>query len=690
MWWNPKAKRNMKFSKSDWSFTTVAILLLFLLSWLLYRDFTAGLDAGDREQVGVLTFKRRTAERKLSGSTLWQGMDASVAVYNLDSIRTSADSEATITLNDGTKIALEDNTMIVLNFVDDQAAVNFEYGSMQAQATGDKDLRVKSGDSEISLSDGDARISGQDNELELEVQKGEATVRKGDQEQQVRENEVAGLDGDDVRVEKNPLVLLSPGDQSRFFATGKRQTVAFTWQAQGAVTLQVASDRSFASIVAQGQQINGTQAAVGPGIYYWRIVQNGKSSPVRRFAVYEQQAPVLQMPLGGADFAYRDNPPLIQFLWSRLDGVSSYRIVVSQNRNLSSPVINEQLVVNSISRNLNPGTYYWQVQPLSSADGSVSPSGIGSFQVSRKEKLEAPIPLSPMNATFVQGAIQRDGLSFSWKQDPEIGTVSFQLSSDASFQSTVAAANVSGNVYRYQGELRPGTYYWRLTGAGFSSSRVARFQVADKERIDVVTPPAGETIASMREETSVRFAWKGGPGSYRLLVSRRADLSSPATAETTSRSSTINGLAPGNYYWKVQRFNSQGDLLGESNLTNLPSQIERKLDSPDLLFPVPGSNVDMTELDALTFRWRAVQGATLYNLKVYMLDGTGQRLILERSVRGTAFKLEDLSILDESLFRYSVEARAPGLEGKAADGAFRILLQLDKKPEFITPEVIFK
>ena len=55
-----------------------------------------------------------------------------------------------------------------------------------------------------------------------------------------------------------------------------------------------------------------------------------------------------------------------------------------------------------------------------------------------------------------------------------------------------------------------------------------------------------------------------------------------------------------------------------------------------------------------------------------------------------SFKLDDLSLLDTALFRYTVEANAPGLEGEQAQAAFRISLQLDKKPEFITPEVIFK
>ncbi|MBR33391.1 MAG: hypothetical protein CMN77_18985 [Spirochaetaceae bacterium] len=678
----------MKFSKGDWTFTVIAILLLLLLSGILYLDFTTGLDAGNRQQVGILTFKRRTAERKYSGTTLWQGMEASVAVYNMDSIRTANDSEATITLNDGTKIALEDNTMIVLNFTSDQPAIDFGYGSMQAEASGDSDLEIKSGDSTISLSDSEARISGKEDDLELQVQKGEAKLTRGNEEKTVGENETAGLDGNQVKVEKNPLTLVSPADQSRFFTNQSRQAVNFQWQSEGAVTLQVASDRGFASIVAQAPRNGGdASAAIGPGIYYWRVIKDGKASPVRRFAVYQQQAPVLQMPLGGSQFTYRDSPPPVQFLWSRLDGVTSYRIVVSQNQNLSNPIISEQLVVNSITKNLGPGTYYWQIQPVSSTEGSVSSSGVGSFSVSQKENIAAPIPLSPVNSTFVQAMLERNGLTFSWKQDSEIDSVNFQLASDSNFQNVITSTTAGSNVYRYTGPLAPGTYYWKLSGSGFSS-RVAQFQVAEKEVLETVLPAPGASLTSLASEVQVRFAWKGGTGKYRLLVSRSANLDGARTTETGDRSAFLDGLEQGTYYWKVQRLSSDGDLLGESALLNF--KIERKLDKPDLIYPVPGSTVDMTDLDRITFRWKPVEGAQSYTIKLYIMDGTGQRLLITRNVAGTAFEFKDLSMLDTALFRYTVEANAPGLEGEPGQAAFRISLQLDKKPEFITPEVIFK
>ena len=39
----------MRFSKGDWTFTIIAILLLVFLSGWLYLDFTAGLEAGNEE-----------------------------------------------------------------------------------------------------------------------------------------------------------------------------------------------------------------------------------------------------------------------------------------------------------------------------------------------------------------------------------------------------------------------------------------------------------------------------------------------------------------------------------------------------------------------------------------------------------------------------------------------------------------
>ncbi|MEQ8352534.1 MAG: FecR family protein [Leptospiraceae bacterium] len=607
----------------------------------------------------------------------------------MDAIRTAGDSEATITLNDGTRISLEDNTMIVLNFTEDQPAIDFGYGSMQAEATGDSDLEINSGDSTINLSDSEARISGSEGDLELQVQKGEARLKKGDEEKTVGENEIAGMDANQVRVEKNPLSLISPADQSRFYTRQSREAVNFQWKSDGPVTLQVASDRGFSSIVAQAPRGDGNaSAAIGPGIYYWRVLKNGQASPIRRFAVYQEQSPVLQMPLGGSEFTYRDSPPPVQFLWSRLDGVTSYRIVVSQSQNLSNPIINEQLVVNSITRNLSPGTYYWQIQPISSAEASVSSSGIGSFSVSQQDNVSAPIPLSPVNSTFVQALLEKNGLTFSWKQDSEIRSVNFQLAADGNFQNVLTSSTVGSNVFRYTGSLEPGTYYWRLTGEGFNSSRIAQFQIAEKERLQTVLPAPGSSLTSLQQDVQVRFAWKGPAGNYRLLVSNNANLEGARTASTSDRSAIVPGLDQGTFFWKVQRLSSDGDVLGESAILNF--KIERKLDKPDLIYPVPGSTVDMTELDKIVFRWKPVEGARSYTIKLYIMDGTGQRQLITRNVVGTQFQFDDLSQLDTALFRYTVEANAPGLDGEPAQAAFRISLQLDKKPEFITPEVIFK
>ncbi|MCB1168795.1 MAG: hypothetical protein KDK25_00590, partial [Leptospiraceae bacterium] len=329
-----------------------------------------------------------------------------------------------------------------------------------------------------------------------------------------------------------------------------------------------------------------------------------------------------------------------------------------------------------------------QIQPISATEGMASNSGLGSFTVSQQSEIAAPIPLSPVNATFVEEVIKKNGLNFAWKQDKEISGVQFQLASDAGFQNTIASTRVSGNVYAFRGELRPGTYYWRLSGAGFPASRVVSFSVADKERLEAVVPAPGQTVTSLARNVDIRFAWKGGAGNYRILVSQSQDLNNAKVASTTARSLTVQGLEGGTYFWKVQKLGSEGEVLGESALLNF--KIERKLDKPVLIAPAPGSVVDMTDLDRLIFRWRPVEGARSYTLKVFQIDGTGQKLILTRQVAGAAFEFTDLKLLDESLFRYTVEANAPGLEGEAAQATFRISLQLEKKPEFITPEVIFK
>jgi hypothetical protein len=123
--------------KSDFVFIVVSIIILSILSYLLYHDIYKSSE-GAGKPIGTIVFKKRVALRKLKNQSIWEYLQNEYPVFNGDAIKTEEFSEAVLKLNDGTEIALNENTFIVLNFTDQERKIEFNYGSIEANSESKK------------------------------------------------------------------------------------------------------------------------------------------------------------------------------------------------------------------------------------------------------------------------------------------------------------------------------------------------------------------------------------------------------------------------------------------------------------------------------------------------------------------------------------------------------------------------
>ena len=155
----------------------------------LFRFFITGIlpqrcRPASNELIGTITYKRKIAERKYAGQVIWEGIENNVPVYNYDAIRTSDQSEASVRLNDGTEIKLNENSMILLALNKNQIDIQFNQGSIVAtrgEAKGDlKTLNIKSGSTNISIGKSDVKLAqNKSGDLNLSVAKGNAAIDTG-------------------------------------------------------------------------------------------------------------------------------------------------------------------------------------------------------------------------------------------------------------------------------------------------------------------------------------------------------------------------------------------------------------------------------------------------------------------------------------------------------------------------------
>ncbi len=154
-------------------------VIIAVFSLLLYFDMKGGRTSSQSEEIGTIVFKRQTAQRKYAEQVVWDDLAQSVPVYNYDTIRTADMSEAVIKLKDGTEIALNENSMILLVMSSDDASVEFMRGSIAANRddTGRK-LNITAGGAVVSLGEGALNLArGRGEGLDVTLNRGSALVK---------------------------------------------------------------------------------------------------------------------------------------------------------------------------------------------------------------------------------------------------------------------------------------------------------------------------------------------------------------------------------------------------------------------------------------------------------------------------------------------------------------------------------
>ena len=170
-------------------------IIFVTAGWLFYTDINSTLQNTGGEEIGLVMFKKNTAQRKYSGRAVWENIETATPVYSNDTLRTSTDSEAVILMNDGTEIVLQDNSLIVLEWSDKEKNIEFLGGNISGKNESEETagVKIKSADTVISLDDASINLQGSEGNLDLSVMEGNIGLAKGKIVQEVKANQKALL-----------------------------------------------------------------------------------------------------------------------------------------------------------------------------------------------------------------------------------------------------------------------------------------------------------------------------------------------------------------------------------------------------------------------------------------------------------------------------------------------------------------
>jgi hypothetical protein len=672
----------MEKIERSYLYIIILFFIIVLFSYRLYKNMTRTSKEGQNPVIGILTFKNKLIQRKFDSEVIWDEVNSGIEIRNRDTIRTGDYSDALLTLNDKSKININENSMIYLDF-SDSAIINFAYGSLSLVSTGDgssesggdelphKDLKIASGDKVLELGKSSINLAknGKD-DLKLQVTEGTAKIIAKGKETTLKENEVANLTEAGIEISEINLFPNNPVDLHKIYSKTSKTQVDFDWtttQAVEDVRIEVSKDSKFSSLMLNlPVKGNSVQVSLDPGLYYWRLsalIKNKKQrelSVLRKIHVFSVSPPEIVIPEEGKIFKYSSLSPLIEFSWKKNELFKDYSIEISKD-----PSFNEILRKVVTSSNfatidkLPEGKFYARIlaYPVSQ-DISIETSLTSSFTLESTLVPDPPKLNSPFNNTKINGISIEKGLYvFQWKDNPEIKEYLYQISQSKKFDSILYELKTAANQVKPNIKLNPGNYFWRVKATNKENkssefSEINSFEIKELEKLELIFP--SDKNSFNLEKDSIMFSWKKNDFSSNFIFEIASDQTFQkkiVTSKINSNSYTYKFTSEGDYYWRVVLHSDDGSELLNSPVYSIT--IENNKD-PNLISPRENERIDMSNADELIFKWEKIQNADSYILEI--LDNSGNLITKIPKLSSNQFIFKDLSKLEEGNFKWSIQA----------------------------------
>lgn len=652
-------------------------LLILLFSFLLYNNLTEKVKASDNPVIGTLTFKTRTIQRKYDNEVIWESITTATEIHNKDTIRTENLSDAVLTLEDGTKIQIGENSMILVDFSDNNWNLNFAYGTVATERSAnasDSVMNIQAGNSKIQVGAGGLSLDKSGESLNVKIDSGQAKVTNGGQTQEIAKDQIANLSSEGISVNDIEYKLLTPLDRSISVIEGNNKSIVFSWSKLGkskliGVKIEVSTDPGFKRIVStQNIKSDSISLSLAPGSYYWRLAYkddkaSNRFTAISKFSIEKKENLRLFTPSQGQNYSFIPGSTSlpISVSWSKLQLASNYNVQISKSSDFANIILQKDTFNNSISfSDIPEGNYFVRVLAKSSIEemGLIT-SNSHSFSVTTRIDAVKPSLFEPSNGkTVSKFSIPDSGLFFSWKDSSDFSEYEFYLSNNANFTNPIAKDSSSSNFYKLTNDIKPGKYFWKIIGktkTGIQKeSDVYQFQITESINLALLRPNNGSQI-DLDDASSLNLSWKPFPniGTVTLEISKNKNMESTILKEKVSGTSyKFVTDSTGIYYWRLV-WNGDGESA-ESEIFNFTTS--KKLVAPNLQIPSKNQIVDMTLRDSLIFQWSSVVEADLYQLLVYDVTGIKEREIINVKIKELKYILTDLTKLNEGKFRWEVKS----------------------------------
>ena len=478
--------------------------------------------------------------------------------------------------------------------------------------------------------------------------------------------------------ELKPPELISPEDKASLSPDDFSRGVRFSWKGDPEIPLYqfiLSADSTLEEVLRrENTSRNYFDAAGGleEGTYYWQIIPltDGsvpvESSEIRSFQNREK-VKTIELLSPEADEAITLSPEDISFIWDSSERENFrfrlWKITDGTERIIANSRLDHPQNTQYIGEE---GDFLWQVDIMDEEDRVALGGTRRAFSVRK--------PLLPPDLTYPRPdstieLIGEEKLTLSWNDIDN--SIAYEGTLFKEGESVPLVTLPGTDILSYDIDvslLSEGDYRMELRslredeGKGFpTASAVSRSSFSIGSIINyqapVITSPSDQFLANrleilqdgllIRWDSSYRFP------DYSLTLRQKDSGTLLMRRETKQNYYRIDDLYPDDYIIEVNGIDSRGRTspAGRSELTIEPVT---SLYEVRMVSPLQDETIDMSDLDALTFRWRQVEEGATYTLS--LSDQSGNRIFFQDNYRGTEFVFRDLSKLDVGLFVFTVKA----------------------------------
>ncbi|MFW9992605.1 MAG: hypothetical protein ACFFD4_11210 [Candidatus Odinarchaeota archaeon] len=399
--------------------------------------------------------------------------------------------------------------------------------------------------------------------------------------------------------------------------------------------VQVSPDSDFSSLIVNETTSDLFYLVTLPdGSYYWRLRASAETLPYGKWGetwFFKLNASVTPLLLAPGD-GYNVDEPVLQFLWSEVEGAISYELQISTVPDFLTTESNITVYGTLIiTRPLDDGDYYWRVRARY-AKVDYSPwSSTRTFTIDVNGGTGTQL-VYPSNGELI---CDYQPL-LDWVSSKGATNFQVQLATTSDFVKKVLDEITNNSFYKISTTIGDANYFWRVRTnyddriwSPWSNTWSFTLEGFFAEIPQLLAPGLAANISDI----TPTFEWEALPYKnmayhIQLSTSSEFDTLTLNTTTTASEYTVSDSLVDGIYYWRVRAKDSTRDWgywseIRYFNLTGAFSGI------PPLVSPLDGAEI---KTNVPSLEWGALKGATLYQVQVSTVIDFIKTVIVDETV----------------------------------------------------------